>query len=84
MWELLDGCFSFLLRHAHISYLQTQSPPYQPVSQVLGNVPTKGLDIPICAVFMVLYIGGAVVNQFFLITNKKKGKKFGFCGMMFG
>ncbi|GAB7346768.1 hypothetical protein MBLNU459_g1870t2 [Dothideomycetes sp. NU459] len=33
---------------------------------------------------MLLYIGAGAINQYFLISNKKKGRKFGFCGMMFG
>lgn len=33
---------------------------------------------------MLLYIGAAIIHQYLLISNKKQGRKFGFCGMMFG
>jgi phosphatidylserine synthase len=50
----------------------------------LGGVPTKAVDIPVCAVFMVLYIIAGALHMATFQKNKKRGKKFIFGGMMFG
>jgi len=50
----------------------------------LGGTPTKIVDIPVCAVFMVLYIIAGALHMGTFTKNKKVGKKFIFGGMMFG
>lgn len=43
-----------------------------------------GLDVPITAVFMVLFILGAISHMTILLVNKKRGHTFVMSGMMFG
>jgi hypothetical protein len=50
----------------------------------LGGIPTKIIDIPVCAAFMVLYIIAGALHMGTFTKNKKVGKKFIFGGMMFG
>jgi hypothetical protein len=50
----------------------------------LGGIPTKIVDIPVCAAFMVLYIIAGALHMGTFTKNKKVGKKFIFGGMMFG
>ena len=50
----------------------------------MGGIPTKAVDIPVCAVFMVLYIIAGALHMATFQKNKKRGKKFIFGGMMFG
>ncbi|THW36326.1 hypothetical protein D6D21_08757 [Aureobasidium pullulans] len=61
-----------------------QSAPYRPEVQSLGGTPTIPVDIPVCAVFMLLYIIAGVLHFGTFLRNKKVGKKFIFGGMMFG
>jgi hypothetical protein len=50
----------------------------------LGGIPTKIVDIPVCGVFMLLYIIAGALHMGTFTKNKKVGKKFIFGGMMFG
>ncbi|KAH0367921.1 hypothetical protein KCU65_g4290, partial [Aureobasidium melanogenum] len=61
-----------------------ESAPYRPEAQALGGIPTKAVDIPVCSVFMVLYIIAGALHMATFQKNKKRGKKFIFGGMMFG
>ena len=58
--------------------------PYPPKTAAVGGVPTVSVDVPISAVFLVLYILGAVVHMIILQTNLRKGHKFIMSGLMFG
>jgi hypothetical protein len=60
--------------------------PYAPKTAALGGHPTKDLDIPICAVFLVLFAGAGAGHMTMFIRNRKRGHKFipsavtfGFC-----
>lgn len=50
----------------------------------LGANVKKNVDIPISAVFLVLYIGGAVTHMTIFQLNKRKGHKFLMSGLLFG
>lgn len=50
----------------------------------LGGQPTTSLDDPIIAVFLVLFIIGAVMHMTILQVNLRRGKKFLMSGMLFG
>ena len=41
-------------------------------------------DVPICALFLALYIGAGLIHQIVFIKNKKKGQKFVMSAMTFG
>ena len=43
-----------------------------------------GLDVPICAVFLAIYILGAVSHMSIYVVNRKRSHKFIISGMMFG
>ena len=60
------------------------SPPYPPTTASLGGSPTVALDVPVCAVFLALFICGAVSHMTILQVNLRRGHKFLISGMMFG
>ncbi len=47
-------------------------------------MPTVGVDVPVTAVFLVLFLLGAVVNMTIFQVNRRRGHKFLMSGMMFG
>lgn len=61
-----------------------QKAPYTPVIASLGGVPTVGTDVPIIAVFMFLFIVGAITHMTVLQLNLRKKHKFIISGMIFG
>lgn len=73
------------VRHSsmNLHYLSPTStnqwqPPYAPQVAVLGGRPTETTDVPIAAVFIVLYLLAAVANLIIFKTNLRKGHKFYF------
>ncbi|KAL2416777.1 hypothetical protein ABEF95_001131 [Exophiala dermatitidis] len=63
---------------------QQQGPPYAPRTAAVGGVPTVGVDVPICSVFLFLFALGAAGNMTILLLNRKRGHKFLMSGLMFG
>lgn len=59
-------------------------PPYPPTTAGLGGLPTIKLDVPICAVFLALFIGAAAGHMTIFQINKRRGHKFLMSGLMFG
>ncbi|KAF7506860.1 hypothetical protein GJ744_011206, partial [Endocarpon pusillum] len=59
-------------------------PPYPPQSALTGGLPTVGVDVPISAVFLVLFIGSAVAHMTIFQINKRRGHKFVMSALMFG
>ncbi|KAJ6164711.1 hypothetical protein N7470_003383 [Penicillium chermesinum] len=60
--------------------------PYASKVAGLGGLPTVGVDVPICAIFLVLFISGAVGHMTTFQINRRRGHKFipsaatfGFC-----
>jgi Protein of unknown function (DUF3112) len=64
--------------------MPSQGPPYTPRGALTGGVPSLGVDVPISAVFLVLFIGSAVGHMTILQLNQRKGHKFIMSGLMFG
>ncbi|MCJ1275478.1 hypothetical protein MMC21_003281 [Puttea exsequens] len=60
------------------------SAPYPPKTAALGGVPSINPDVPICAVFLVLYIIAACSHMTILQINQHRKHKFIMSGMMFG
>ncbi|RHZ49488.1 uncharacterized protein CDV56_101635 [Aspergillus thermomutatus] len=58
--------------------------PYASPNAALGGLPSVIPDIPICAVFMALYIGFAATNMTILQKNRRRSHKFMISGMLFG
>lgn len=50
----------------------------------LGANVKKNVDIPITAVFLVLYMCGAATHMTIFQLNKRKGHKFLMSGLLFG
>ncbi|KAK0112786.1 hypothetical protein ONS95_014519 [Cadophora gregata] len=58
--------------------------PYPLPMANLGGLPIKSIDDPITAVFLFLFVLGAVAHMTILITNLKRGHKFIISGLLFG
>ena len=58
--------------------------PYAPPVASLGGLPTIHTDVPITAVFLFLFILGAVGHMTILQINQRRGHKFLMSGVMFG
>lgn len=61
-------------------------PPYPTITAIIGLTPSTNLDVPICCVFLVLYIVGAISHMALFQINRKRKHKFipnaatfGFC-----
>lgn len=63
---------------------QETGPPYAPKTAVIGGVPRVDIDVPVCAVFLVLFIIGAAGHMTILQLNMRKGHKFLMSGLLFG
>lgn len=50
--------------------------PFTPQDAILGGIPTSSLDVPITAVFLVLFLIGAASHFFIHEFNGKRGHKF--------
>lgn len=59
-------------------------PPYPFKSAILGGLPTVSLDVPLTAIFIFLFICGAVTHMTIIQLNKRKGNKFIASGVIFG
>jgi hypothetical protein len=59
-------------------------PPYSPKNAGLGGFPDVIPDIPITAVFLVLYLFFGIVHIKILKSNKGRGHKFIFNGALLG
>jgi hypothetical protein len=49
---------------------QPTSPPYLPASAILGGIPTSDVDVPICAVLLVLYLLGLLTHARIYLRNR--------------
>ncbi|EMC96143.1 hypothetical protein BAUCODRAFT_33488 [Baudoinia panamericana UAMH 10762] len=54
----------------------TRGPPYAPTTAGLGGQPTLSLDVPLCAVFLLLYLCFGTVNATIFVRNLRRGHKF--------
>jgi len=61
-----------------------QHKPYPPIAAGLGGTPTPGKDDPILAVFILLFLLGAITHMTILQVNLRRGQKFMMSGMLFG
>ncbi|KAJ5673391.1 hypothetical protein N7507_002518 [Penicillium longicatenatum] len=50
----------------------------------MGGLPTTIPDVPVCAVFLVLYVCFAATNMTIFQLNRRRGHKFILSGLMFG
>jgi hypothetical protein len=58
--------------------------PYYPTTWSLGGENEVGVDIPVTAVFLLLFIIGAITHMTIFQLNRKIGHKFVFSGLLFG
>ncbi|KAF2796729.1 hypothetical protein K505DRAFT_270880 [Melanomma pulvis-pyrius CBS 109.77] len=61
-----------------------QGPPYRPTVWGLGGTATANIDIPITAVFLALFIIGAITHMTIFQLNNRRGHKFVFNAALFG
>jgi hypothetical protein len=64
--------------------IYTQGPPYPLRNQGLGGQPDVIPDVPITAVFLVLYLVFGVIHIKIFKANKGRGHKFIFNGAILG
>jgi hypothetical protein len=64
--------------------VQTMHAPYPPRFAAVGGRPTIDVDVPITAVFLFLFICGAVGHMTILQLNLRKKHKFIMSGLTFG
>lgn len=50
----------------------------------IGGIPTVGLDVPVCGVFIGLFVALAAAHMTLFQRNKRRGHKFVFNGLLFG
>lgn len=58
--------------------------PYPPKTAAVGGRPTVGVDVPITAVFLFLFMIGAAGHMTIFQINKRRGHKFVMSAMTFG
>lgn len=62
----------------------THGAPWLPTIWTLGGIPKKSVDVPITAVFLLLFMIGAAAHMTILQLNLRRGHKFLFNGVLFG
>ncbi|RFU24280.1 hypothetical protein B7463_g12059, partial [Scytalidium lignicola] len=65
-------------------YLSQRSGPYPSNTAGVGGVPTITLDIPVCAVFIFIYICFAATNMTIFQVNRQRQHKFVLSALLFG
>ncbi|KAI1187566.1 hypothetical protein F5B17DRAFT_399219 [Nemania serpens] len=63
---------------------QPSGPPYASRNAGIGGIPEVIPDVPISAVFLVIYLGFAITNMTILQLNLRKNHKFIISGALFG
>lgn len=63
---------------------QQQGPPYAPQMASVGGRPTIGVDVPISAVFLFLFVLGAAGHMTIFQLNRRHGHKFIMSILTFG
>ncbi|KAI0171757.1 hypothetical protein GGR52DRAFT_438086 [Hypoxylon sp. FL1284] len=63
---------------------KSHGPPYASNMALVGGVPSPGVDDPVAAVLMVLFLLSAAAHMTILRINKRRNLKFVFSGMLFG
>ncbi|RMZ76502.1 hypothetical protein DV738_g4928, partial [Chaetothyriales sp. CBS 135597] len=58
--------------------------PYAPPTAPVGGLPTVGLDVPICAAFIALYLGAAAGHMTLFQLNRRRNQLFLLSALMFG
>ncbi|KAJ5647172.1 hypothetical protein N7490_003544 [Penicillium lividum] len=64
--------------------LHPRGGPYASTTAGIGGVPTTLPDVPICAVFIALYLCFAVTNMTIFQRNRRRNHKFVLSSLMFG
>ncbi|TPX06959.1 uncharacterized protein E0L32_011104 [Thyridium curvatum] len=59
-------------------------PPYFPTIPQVGGIPTVGVDVPISAVLLALFVCSAAVNMTIFQVNRRRDHKFVFSALLFG
>jgi hypothetical protein len=63
---------------------QDNGGPYLPQIWQLGGRPKVGVDVPITAVFLILFIIGAATHMTIFQINRNRGHKFLMSALLFG
>ncbi|RMZ84746.1 hypothetical protein DV737_g1076, partial [Chaetothyriales sp. CBS 132003] len=61
-----------------------QHAPYAPQTASVGGLPTVGVDVPICAVFIAIYLGAAIGHMSIFQLNRRRNHRFVLSALMFG
>ncbi|RVX67211.1 hypothetical protein B0A52_08645 [Exophiala mesophila] len=63
---------------------QKTGPPYASPIASIGGIPTVGVDVAICSVFIFLFVVAAAGHMTIFVKNRKRGHKFLMSGAMYG
>ncbi|POR38806.1 Uncharacterized protein TPAR_00971 [Tolypocladium paradoxum] len=64
--------------------LMKQGPPYPPQGALLGGTPTTTVDVPVSAVFLLLFALAAALNMTIFQLNRRRDHKFVLSAVLFG
>lgn len=64
--------------------LEKRGGPYASTTAGMGGLPSVIPDVPVCAVFLALYIAFAATNMTIFQINRRRNHKFVLSAMMFG
>ncbi|KND93144.1 hypothetical protein TOPH_02309 [Tolypocladium ophioglossoides CBS 100239] len=67
-----------------LDVLERQGPPYPPQGAALGGTPTTHVDVPISAVFVLIFVLSAALNMAIFRLNLRRGHKFVLSAVFFG
>ena len=64
--------------------MANSGPPYLPSIWAVGGAPKLDVDVPITAIFLFLYLCGAITHMIIFQLNRRRDHKFIFSALMFG
>lgn len=64
--------------------MANSGPPYLPSTWAVGGAPKLDVDAPITAIFLFLYLCGAITHMVIFQLNRRRDHKFIFSALMFG
>lgn len=77
-------CRYYLAQQLYRRQLTQRQPPYAPTTSFLGGYPEISVDVPICAVFLAIFLTSAISNGILFQHNRRRGHFFLFTALFTG